>query len=252
MWPGGFKQLCAQLHIFCTPQFKIQTTHAGLKDIILQLTQYPQITEITKGYRKAKQQAMKNYRKEACLGHKECKAQLPSTLPLLFLNLFSVLGVFFCFLNEQPREIPCENTAFPGVWGFQLLECICMNACIDTTVCVGSACRYCGGSDYTFCGLVNVCVQSHVPCFHYQDRHMHLYWGKYLSLIYQSVAQCKSSSGSRRMQIPPASLPCPLFPSCHSNDNYLCCGHLLENSNIIIIFQVAGIEVGVKDFNEYK
>lgn len=41
---------------------------------------------------------------------------------------------------------------------------------------------------------------------------------------------------SSRMQIPPASPPRDLFPSCHSDDNDLCCGHLLESFNVTIIF----------------
>lgn len=136
---------------FFTPQLEIQITHTGLKDRMLQLTLYPQITPNlklleSKGYR-PKQQAMKNYRKKACLGHKGCKGQLPSICPLLLLNLFSVHGVFFCLFNHQLIESLCENTVFLVVWGFQLLEGICMNACTATTVCAGNGCSYCGSSE---------------------------------------------------------------------------------------------------------
>lgn len=41
---------------------------------------------------------------------------------------------------------------------------------------------------------------------------------------------------SSRVLLPFASPPPHLFPFCHSDDNDLCCGHLLESFSVTIIF----------------
>lgn len=55
-------------------------------------------------------------------------------------------------------------------------------------------------------------------------------------LLTTGVLHNAHPGSSSRLLIPPASPPSHLFPSCHSDDNDLCCGHLLESSNVTIIF----------------
>lgn len=106
----------------------------------------------------------------------------------------------------------------------------------ERPVAAGTVGAVCFSITFSVCGHLNACVEPRALLSLLGQMHAVILEKPSPLLTTGVLHNALPGSSSSRLLIPPASPPSHLFPSCHSDDNDLCCGHLLESSNVTIIF----------------